>query len=106
MPAWLVPIGRIFYALGLIGIGIQHFIFADFIPVIAPSWPAWIPGRPFWVYTVGTALIAAGAAIVFGIQARTVAAISGAAILVLVALDHVPVQLAANPGSLGAWTNT
>jgi uncharacterized membrane protein YphA (DoxX/SURF4 family) len=106
MPHWLVPIGRIFYAIGLIGIGIQHFIFADFIPVMAPFWPAWIPGRPFWAYAAGSALIAAGAGIIFDIHARTVAALSGAVILVLVMLEHVPGQLAANPRNLGAWTNT
>jgi uncharacterized membrane protein YphA (DoxX/SURF4 family) len=106
MPHWLIPIGRIFYAIGLIGIGIQHWIFADFIPVMVPAWHAWIPGRPFWGYAFGAALIAAGAAIVFGVGARTVAAISGAAILALVVLVDVPVQLAANPSRLGALTNT
>jgi uncharacterized membrane protein len=105
MPLWLVPIGRIFYAIGLIGIGIQHFLFADFIPVMLPYWPRWIPGRPFWAYAAGAALIAAGAAILLGIQAGRVAAITGAAILVLVVLDHVPAQLAAGPGQLAAWTN-
>jgi len=90
MPQWLVPIGRIFYAIGLIGIGVQHFIFADFIPVMVPSFPSWIPGRPFWAYAFGAALIAAGAAILFGVRARTVAAVSGAVILTLVVVDDVP----------------
>jgi hypothetical protein len=73
---------------------------------MVPYWPSWIPGRPFSAYAFGAALIAAGAAIVFGIRARTVAALSGTAILVLVALDDVPAQLAANPGRLAGWTNT
>src|SRR5216683_3448468 len=106
MPQWLVPIGRIFYAIGLIGIGVQHFIFADFIPVMVPVWPSWIPGRPFWAYAAGAALIAAGSAILFGIRARTVAALTGAAILAGVMIDDIPGQLAANPGQLGVWTNT
>ena len=105
MPQWLVPIGRMFYAIGLMGIGIQHFIFADFIDVMVPFWPAWIPGRPFWAYAAGAALIAAGAAILLGKHARTVAAWSGAAILLLVVLEHIPGQLAANPAHLGVWTN-
>src|ERR1039457_1621574 len=106
MTQWLVPISRIFYAIGLIGIGVQHFIFADFIPVIVPSWPSWIPGRPWWAYAAGAALIAAGMAILFGKQARTVAAITGAAILLLVVFVDIPVQLAARPGLLAAWNNT
>ncbi len=106
MPQWLVPIGRIFYAIGLIGIGVQHFIFADFIPVMVPVWPSWIPGRSFWAYAAGAALIAAGSAILFGIRARTVAALTGAAILVVVVIDDIPGQLAGSPGHLGVWTNT
>ena len=105
MPEWLVSIGRIFYAIGLIGIGIQHFIFADFIPVVVPLWPEWIPGRPFWAYGVGAALIAAGIAILFDFRGRTVAAFTGAAFLVLVVVGHIPAQLAAHPAHLGVWTN-
>lgn len=106
MPQWLVPVSRIFYAIGLIGIGIQHFIFADFIPVILPYRPAWIPGGPFWAYAMGAALIAAGAAIVFGIQARTVAVVTGCAILAVVMVDDIPAQLAGHPGSFSVWNNT
>jgi uncharacterized membrane protein len=106
MPKWLIPIGRIFYAIGLIGIGVQHFIFRDFIPVIVPAWPSWIPGRPFWALLVGAALIAAGLAILFNIKARTVATITGAVILLLVIIDDIPSQLANHSNSLGSWTNT
>jgi uncharacterized membrane protein len=105
MPKWLIRVGRIFYAIGLIGIGVQHFVFADFIPVIVPAWPGWIPGRPFWAYAIGAALIAAGLAINFNWKGRTVAAILGAAILILVLIAHVPAQLAGYPWHLGSWTN-
>ena len=105
MPRWLIPIGRIFYALGLIGIGIQHFLFSDFIAVILPYWPSWIPGRPLFAYAAGASLIASGAAIIFGIKARTVSAVTGGVILVLVAIEHIPVQLAADPAHLSVWTN-
>jgi uncharacterized membrane protein YphA (DoxX/SURF4 family) len=103
MPPWLVPIGRIFYAIGLIGIGIQHFIFRDFMTVIVPSW---LPGRPFWACAVGAALITAGAAILFGMKARPVAAILGVAFLVLVVFAHIPTQLSAYPAHLGVWTDS
>ena len=105
MPKWLIAVGRIFYAIGLIGIGIQHFIFADFISVIVPAWPSWIPGRPFWAYAVGAALFAAGIAILFNIKGRTVAVVTGAAFLFMVVIGHIPVQLAGSPGILGVWNN-
>src|SRR5215472_12206267 len=105
MLRWLVPMGRIFYAIGLIGIGVQHFIFADFITVILPSWPASIPGRLLFAYATGAALVAAGAAIIFAGRARTVAAITGAVLLALVVIVQVPAQMAVNPGQLAAWTH-
>jgi uncharacterized membrane protein len=105
MSRWIVSVGRIFFAIGLIGIGIQHFIFHDFIPVIVPAWPSWIPGRPFWAYAVGAALIAAGLAIIFNIKARTVAVITGAAFLIMVVIGHIPVQLAGSPKIIGVWNN-
>jgi uncharacterized membrane protein len=101
----MVSIGRIFYAIGLIGIGIQHFIFADFIPVIVPAWPSWIPGRPFWTYAVGAVLVAAGVAMLFNIKGRTVAVYTGVAFLTMVVIGHIPVQLAGSPGILAVWNN-
>lgn len=105
MPSWLVSTGRVLYAIGLIGIGIQHFIFRNLIPVVVPRWPAWIPGRPFWALAVGVALVAAGVAILFNIKGRAVATVTGAAFLVLVLIGHIPVQLAGSPGVLAVWTN-
>jgi uncharacterized membrane protein len=105
MPKWLISVGRVFYAVCLVGIGVQHFIFANFIPVILPWWPAGIPGTTFWAYVVGVALVGAGVSILFGIRARTVAAVLGAVILVLVVIDAVPDQMRAYPAHLGVWTN-
>ena len=105
MPSWIIPFSRVFYAIGLIGIGIQHFLFAAFMPVILPAWPPWIPGGPAWPYVVGAALISAGAAIMFSSRARPVAAVTGLVFLFFVLLVHVPVQLAAGPAHLGVWTN-
>jgi uncharacterized membrane protein len=105
MPRWLIPVGRAFYAIGLIGIGVQHFIFRDFIPVIVPLWPSWISGRPMWACVAGALLVAAGMAILFGIRARAVAAATGAVLLVLIVIDDVPSVLMMYPKHLGSWTN-
>jgi len=104
MPRWLVPIGRIFFALGIIGIGIEHFFFREFIPVIA-TLPAAISGRSSLVYLCGIALVAAGLAILLNIKARPVAIVLGAALLVLLVVDHLPYRLAHNPEILGFWGN-
>jgi len=61
------------FAAGLIVIGCQHFFFGQFVPMIVPLWPAWIPGRLFWVYLVETILIVGGGAVISGIKARLAA---------------------------------
>jgi uncharacterized membrane protein len=105
MPRSLIPIGRIFYAIGLIGIGVQHFLFADFIWVIMPAPVPWLPGRAFWAYAFGAALIAAGAAILFDFKGRKVAAFTGAAFIILIIVAHVPTQVSGSPGHIAVWNN-
>jgi uncharacterized membrane protein len=105
MPKWLVPLGRTFYAIGLIGIGVQHFIFANFIPVVVALWPAWMPGRQLPAYLVGVALVVAGVAILFNFEGRLVAVVTGAAFLLLVLIAHIPGQMMGYPAHLGSWTN-
>jgi uncharacterized membrane protein len=106
MPKWLNLVGRVFYSAGLIGIGIQHFIFADFISVILPGWPAWIPGRSVWAYAAGAALVAAGISMLSGFHARTVGAITGMAFLLLVLLVDILTQLRIWSGNGLTWADT
>src|SRR5882762_758944 len=85
-----VTTGRIFFSLGLIGIGFEHFFFAQFIPVVVPQWPAWIHGHVFLVYLTGATLLVAGGSILFGINARAAATILGVLFLLSVVLLHIP----------------
>ena len=105
MPNWLIPVGRICYGVGLIGIGVQHFIFRNFIPVIVPFWPAWMPGRPFWACVVGAALLYAGVAILFDVKGRAVAVVTGAALVLLVIVAHIPRQLMGQRANLVSWAD-
>ncbi len=105
MPYWLTALGRVFYALGLIGIGIQHFIFSDFIAVMIPYWPPSIPGREFWAWGLGLALVAAGCALALDLRVGTTAIVLGTVIVVWVVADHLPFTLSGHPGSLAVWSN-
>lgn len=100
----LIAISRIFFAIGLIGIGCQHFFFRQFIPVVVPLWPAWIPARQFWVYLVGAILIAAGVSILFGFKARTASLLLTGLFLASVALLHIPANIMAHMTILAGWT--
>jgi uncharacterized membrane protein len=104
LPDKLERPGRLFFAISLIAFGVQQFIYGDFVPGRAPAWPPAIPGRLGWAYLSGALLIAAGAAIIFGVKARSAAILSGTIIFVWALLRHLP-EVAANPHG-GVLTNT
>ncbi|MDE1177063.1 MAG: hypothetical protein PW789_10725 [Edaphobacter sp.] len=106
MPKWLLPLGRALYAVGLASLGLMHFFFMNFPWVVVPEFPAWIPLRLLWIFVLGAALTAAGAAILFNRRGRKVAAWTGLGLLALVVIVHLPYQLTgAYVAVLGAWTN-
>jgi uncharacterized membrane protein len=100
----IILYGRLFYAMGIVALGLQHFYNADFIPVIVPSFPESLHGRFFWTCVVGMGLIITGAATMMGKAGRPAAILLGTALLALLVFRHIPVQAAANFRSLGAWT--
>jgi uncharacterized membrane protein len=60
-------IARMLFGLGLIPIGLAHFIYLD---ATAPLVPAWMLWPVFWSYFTGAAFMAAGLATITGIFAR------------------------------------
>ncbi|HKV07307.1 MAG TPA: hypothetical protein VJ725_04150 [Thermoanaerobaculia bacterium] len=93
--AWLFgklrPLGPVLLAGFMILGGIQHFVYADFVAKLVPSW---IPGTRFWVYFTGVALIAGGVGILLPKTQRLAATLSGIMILLWVVLLHIPRALA------------
>jgi uncharacterized membrane protein len=100
----VISTGRVFFAVGLIAIGCQHFLFRQFVPMVVPRWPAWIPGRLFWVYLVGMILIVGGGAVLSGIKARLPATLLGGLFLLSFVLLHIPANVMAGVAGLGGWT--
>lgn len=98
----LVVIGRIFFALAIIGLGAEHFIFADFVTGRAPPWPEGVPGGLLWAYASGAGFILIGAAILARRWARP-AALLAALLLLITLLRHAPI-LAADALFSSAWT--
>lgn len=99
----LIPAGRIFFAIAFIGLGIEHFIFQDFITGRAPAWPESIPGRMVWAYFTGAVFIAASVAIIAGKKARSAAIFAGVLIFFWALLRHVPV-IATDSLFASTWT--
>jgi uncharacterized membrane protein len=99
----LTRFGRTLFAVALIGLGLDHFIFGDFIVARAPAWPASVRGGLAWAYLTGSVFTAVGAAILTGRRGRSAAILAAALIFAWALLRHLPVVAASSPLS-GAWT--
>jgi len=100
----LIPVGRIFFAIAIIGMGLEHFIYKEFITGRAPPWPAAIPGGPIWAYLSGLLIVVTGAAILSGKKARVAAILLAALLFAWALLRHIPV-VAASEFLSPHWTS-
>jgi len=94
-----LPFGRLFYALPMGVFATQHFTNTKLVASIVPSWMPW---HTFWVYLVGTAIIAAVLSILLEIHARLAATLLGCMFLLFVVLIHIP-NIVATHGALLFW---
>lgn len=99
----LIQIGRWFFAAGIIAIGIEHFIFDDFVMGRAPAWPEAVPGKLVWAYFTGIIFVLAGLAILSNKKARSAALVAGTLIFLWALLRSIPV-IAADSFLSGEWT--
>lgn len=83
----LFSLARLFYAMPLAVFGAQHFMQAKVIEQLVPSW---IPGRLFWTYFVGAALLAAALSIAVKKYGRLSGTLLGLMFFLFVVLMHIP----------------
>jgi uncharacterized membrane protein len=83
----ITKLGRYFLAIPMIVFGVQHFLYAEFIVHLVPTW---IPARLFWTYTAGLALFASGIAIGINVLARLASILLGLMISIWVVVLHIP----------------
>jgi uncharacterized membrane protein len=81
-----VPFGRLFFAVPMGVFATQHFTNTKLVASIVPSW---MPLHTFWVYFVGTAIIAAVLSIILEKHARLAATLLGCMFLLFVVLMHI-----------------
>jgi uncharacterized membrane protein len=89
----LVRFGPLFFAVPLAVFGMQHFALFDSVKFAVP---AYMPGRFFWAYLVGAALIAACLSILTGVHADLAALLVGIMLFLFVLMIYLP-NLIANP---------
>src|SRR5258708_1386855 len=94
------PLGRVSLAVPLAVFGAEHLTSTRAIMKLVP---AWMPGKLFWTYFVGVALIAAALSFIFRVGIRLSATLLGIMFLSFVAMMDLPPAIAA-PQNRFAWT--
>ena len=87
----------------MLGLGVEHLVFREFVTGRAPGWPDGMPGRLLWVSGSGVFVIMAGIAVVTGKWGRQAMLSLGLVVLVWALLRHLPI-VAADALLGGSWT--
>jgi len=96
----LTRLGQLAFGACALIFGGAHFVYMN---LTAPLVPKWLPLTPeFWGYATGVAHIAAGIAILTGVQARLAAILLTAMFASFTPLVHVPMLLA-DPSNHWIW---
>jgi uncharacterized membrane protein len=98
-------IARIFYGAGIAGIGVLHFFYPGFRPVILPIPPEATTQLNMLVYLTGAFLLGAGLLIAIGKWVRTTALLLALVLFLFFACGHLPNRLTHMINVLGAWTD-
>jgi len=101
--AALISVGRSFFAVALLGLGVEHFIYREFVTGRAPGWPNGLPGELVWVYGSGVLVIVTGLAVLTRRWGRPAALGMGSLIFAWALLRHLPIA-AADSLLAGSWT--
>ncbi len=97
----LTRLGQLAFGACALLFGGAHFFYMN---LTAPLVPKWLPpSQEFWAYATGVGHIAAGLAILTGVQARRAAILLTAMFASFTPLVHVPMLLA-DPQSYVNWT--
>jgi uncharacterized membrane protein YphA (DoxX/SURF4 family) len=101
LAARLTRLGQLAFGVCALFFGGAHFFYMNLTVPMVPKWLP--PTQEFWAYVTGIGHIAAGVAILTGVQARLAAILLTAMFASFTPLVHVPMLLA-DPSSYVNWT--
>lgn len=103
LAARLTRLGQLAFGVCALLFGGAHFVYMN---LTAPLVPKWLPPSPaFWAYATGIGHIAAGVAILTGVQARLAAILLTAMYASFTVLVHTP-RLLADPSRHANWSES
>jgi len=94
-------IGQLTFGVCAVLFGGAHFFYMNLTVPLIPKWLP--PSQVFWAYATGIGHIAAGIAILTGVQARLGAILLTAMYVTFTLLVHIPIVLA-DPSNFYGWT--
>jgi uncharacterized membrane protein len=97
-------VGRTLFAVALVGLGVEHVIFGQFVTGRAPAWPEAWPGGTAWAWVSGVAVAATGTALLVGRHARLPAVLAALLIGSWALLRHLPI-VASDTLLAPSWTD-
>jgi uncharacterized membrane protein YphA (DoxX/SURF4 family) len=101
LAARLTRLGQLTFGVCALLFGAAHFFYMDLTVPLVPKWLP--PSQAFWAYATGVGHIAAGIAILTGIQSRLAAILLTAMYASFTPLVHLPMLLA-DPSAYVNWT--
>lgn len=101
LAARLRRLGQLVFGVCAVLFGGAHFFYMSLTAPLVPSWLP--PTQEFWGYATGVAHIAAGVAILTGVQARLAAILLTAMYASFTPLVHIPLLLA-HSADFSTWT--
>lgn len=101
----LLTAGRVNFALGIAGLGLQQFFYPGFRPVFVPAWPESMPNAEPLVYLLSIVLIVGSGCVLFNFKAKSALLVFAVMFLLSCLLLHIPFNISNNLISPGAWTN-
>lgn len=101
LAARLTRLGRLVFGVCAVLFGGAHFFYMSLTIPLVPEWLP--PTQAFWAYATGIAHIAAGLALLAGVQARLAAILLTVMYASFTPLVHIPL-LQAHPSNYESWT--
>lgn len=96
----LLAIGRLFFGICIMGIGVTHFIFPGIRPIILPH-SSQVPS--VIGYLTGIVLILSGMLVSLGKRFGAISLLMGVVFLALFLFGHLPAFLSAGPSNSDLW---